>query len=639
MGYRQIPQEVFQKMMKKIIALTLCLLMLVPVFASCANADDEDPGAYINMYITDPVFNFDPARAYGNEAALKVVSLMFDNLFYLDSNGKVQKSLAKSYKIYEDDEKGEYKMIIDIKDTAWSDGTALLAQDVVDAWRRILNVTNSFEAAVLLYDIKNAKLAKEGELSIDDVGISALNEKQIEIFFTGKIDYDQFLKKLTSYALAPIRDTITNQPENMYDWAKKPTIFAASGPFKLRDVSYEKGAEKLILERNSYYFRDAEKHALDKTVKPYRLIVDFSKSAEEIMDLYSKGELFYVGNIPLSVRGQWASEAEKSDALSTHSYVFNTETIVRYYDEEAFKTLGTLPEIEETLVEGEDGEKIFAKAAVRQALSLVIDRKAIADKIIFAEAATGLVPNGVFNGDSKKVSFRSQSNDLIEKAANANEALSKASALLTSAGVEAKKFMFTISVPAYDDVHMAIAKEVQAAWNSLGFHVEILAIDVVTNLHIDTQTGISIDGIRDDIFAERYDSGKFEVATIDFTALSVDAFTVLAPFAHGFSGGAAIKENSPDFNIPTHISGYNSKEYNAKIEAAFAEKNANKRAAILHEAEKILMTDLPIIPIVFNQNATLTSKELTGEKVSYYGTPIFTKLKLKNYEAYIPTEE
>ena len=121
-------------MMKKIIALTLCLLMLIPVFASCAKTDENDKGAYISMYLTDPVYNFDPARAYGNEAALKVISLMFDNLFYLDSNGKVQKSLAKSYKIYEDDAAEEYKMIIDIKETAWSDGNALTAQDVVDAW-------------------------------------------------------------------------------------------------------------------------------------------------------------------------------------------------------------------------------------------------------------------------------------------------------------------------------------------------------------------------------------------------------------------------------------------------------------------------------------------------------------------------
>lgn len=621
-------------MMKKIISLTLCLLMLIPVFASCANKNDDDKGAYISMYLTDPVYNFDPARAYGNESALKVISLMFDNLFVLNDNGKVEKSLAKSYKIYEDEEAEEYKMIIDLETTAWSDGTALLAQDVVDAWRRILNVTNSFDAAVLLYDIKNAKLAKEGEKSIDDVGISALNDYQIEIYFTGKIDYDQFLLKLTSYALAPIRETIIDQPENMYDWAKKPTLFAASGPFKLREVSYEKGAEKLILERNSYYFRDAEKDALDKEVKPYRLIVDYSKSAEEIMNMYANGQIFYVGNIPLSVRGNWKDQADTSDALSTHSYVINENTIVRYYDEEEFKTLSTLSDTDVELVEGEDGEKIFANASVRKALSLAIDRETIANKIVFAKEATGLVPHGVFNADSKKKTFREEGEDLIAP----KEKLTEAKNLLTGANVDPDKFMFTISVAAYDDVHMEIAKAVKDAWTLLGFHVEILAIDVIVNTHIDTVTDAPIDGIRDDIFAERYASGDFEVAAIDYTALSVDPFTVLAPFAYGYTGGAAIKANSPDFNIPCHISGYNSEAYNAKIAAAAAETDANARAAILHEAEKLLMDEMPIIPIIFNVNATLTSKSLSGEDVSYYGTPIFTKLKLKNYEDYIPAE-
>ena len=621
-------------MMKKILALTLCLLMLVPIFASCAKKDEDDKGAYIKMYLTDPVYNFDPARAYGNEAALKIVSLMFDNLFYIDSNGKVQKSLAKSYKVYEDDELKEYKMIIDIKQTSWSDGQVLIAQDVVDAWRRILNVANSYDAAVLLYDIKNAKFAKEGEVSIDSVGISALNETQIEIHFEEPIDYDQFIIKLSSYALAPIRESIVNQTINPYDWAKKPTLFEASGPFKLVELSYEKGAEGLVLERNDKYFRDEEKHAIDKSVTPYQLIVDYSKTDEEIMELYEAGELFYVGDIPLSVRGAWADKAKVSDALSTHAYTVNTNAVVRYFTEEGFDKLTSIPKDSEAPVEGVDGEKIFAKKEVRQALSIAIDRKAIADKVVFAEAASGLVPNGVFNSSSKRKTFRDKSDELIASSAN----IADAKKLLTNAGVDASKFMFTISVAAYDDVHMAIASEVKNAWTALGFHVEILAIDVIVNTDKDKTTEESIDGIRDDVHAERLADGKFDVAAFDFTAYSVDAFTVLAPFAKGFTGGAAIKPNSSKFSIPTHVSGYDSKEYNTLIEKAFKEKNADKRADILHDAEKVLMTDMPIIPIVFNQNATLISKELTGEKVSYYGTPIFTKLNLKNYQDHIPAD-
>ena len=624
-----------KKMMKKIIALTLCLLMLVPIFASCAKKDEDDKGAYITMYLTDPVYNFDPARAYGNEAALKIVSLMFDNLFYLDSNGKVQKSLAKSYKVIEDEDQNEYKMIIEIKETYWSDGQMLIAQDVVDAWRRILNVANSFDAAVLLYDIKNAKLAKEGEVSIDSVGISALNETQIEIHFDGKIDYDQFILKLSSYALAPIRESIVNQTVSSYDWAKKPTLFEASGPFRLVELSYEKGAEGLVLERNDKYFRNEEKDAIDKSVTPYRLIIDYSKTAEEIMELYDNGELFYVGNIPLSVRGEWKDEAKKSDALSTHSYMINTEAVVRYYNAEKFETLTSIPKANDVPVEGVDGEKIFAIKEVRQALSLVIDREKIAEKVVFAEAATGLVPNGVFNGTSKKKTFRDKSEDLLATSAN----LAKAQELLKSVSITPSNFMFTISVAAYDDVHMAIAEEIKNAWCELGFHVEILAIDVKVNTDKDRTTDAPIDGIRDDVHAERMADGKFDVAAFDFTAYSVDAFSVLAPFAKGYTGGAAIKKNSPDFNIPTHVSGYNSSEYNALIDKAYAEKDADKRADTLHAAEKLLLDDMPIIPIVYNQNAVLISKKLTGEKVSYYGTPIFTKLNLKNYENYIPEDK
>ena len=47
----------------------------------------------------------------------------------------------------------------------------------------------------------------------------------------------------------------------------------------------------------------------------------------------------------------------------------------------------------------------------------------------------------------------------------------------------------------------------------------------------------------------------------------------------------------------------------------------------------------PIIPIIFNQTATLTHKDLSKISYTYYCVPNFKKTKLKNYEAYIPVEE
>lgn len=613
--------------------------MLLFAFAGCASSEeDEDLGAYIAMYIADPVYNFDPAYAYGNESALKIVSLLYENLFILGENGKPEKSLVKDYKI----DKEENTMLITMRDdTFWSDGTAVSANDVVFAWQRILDSSKSFEAAALLYDIKNARACKEGDVpSIDDVGVAALNKTELEIEFEEGVNYDNFLLKLTSYALAPLRSDIIGRTEKEIDWAKSSTTMVTSGPFRVRSVSYDPETAGLILERNSYYQRDFMKDKVDVSVKPYRLVIDYTLSGAEILSGYENGTLFYIGELPMDVRTtysleEWEKKADVSDALSTHSYLFNEKAIIRKYNEADFKKLsgsGTVyPEGEVV------GDAIFSKPEVRKALSLAINRTDIAKAVVFAEAANGLVPNGVYETTDKKKTFRD--NDSTGLALTAD--LTAAKNLLTSAGVKASDYMFAISVPAYDSVSLEIAKMVQAAWGTsgLGFHVAINAISTVDNQDKVLSTGSVIAGVKDDIFWENYYAGKYEVVAFDYTALSVDPFSVLAPFAKGYTGGASVLPNSADFNVAVHNCGYDSKDYNAKIQAAFDEKDLAKRAKLLHEAEDILMKDLPIVPVVFNKTITMKHKDLSKVKYDFLQNPIFTKAKLKNYEDYIPAEE
>ena len=598
-------------MMKKVVALLLCLLMVVPVFASCAKKSEDDLGAYISMYLTDQVYDLDPMHAYGNESALRLVSLVFDNLFVLDEKGKVKKSLAKSYKIVEDEANEEYGMVITLAETYWNDNVLITANDVLYAWTRILSSDNSSGAAALLYDIKNARAAKEGDVSIDKVGISAQMD-EVHITFEGKIDYDQFLLNLTSYSLVPLREDKVSKSD---DWAKKPSTICSSGPFKLREVSYEAGDEHMILERNAYYFRNYLKDKVDKSVTPYRIIVDYTMTDEEIMAAYEDGKLFFVGDIPLSVRGSYGEDvADIKDALSTHLYVLNQNVEI-------------------------NGEKIFADAKVREALSLAIDREVIAEAIYYAEAATALVPYGVFDSTSKKDLFREVGGDILASKADT----SAADALLNEAGITNRSnYSFSISVPAYDEVHVKIAEMVCAAWCELGFDVKVNAIETIANDDVQESTGEVFKDIRDDIFAENLRAGKFEVVAIDYVAYSADPFSVLAPFAKAYSGNALLSIGEGMnivYEIPTHMSGYDSEEYYELIDSAFDEKDIKARSSILHDAEKLLLEDLPVIPIVFNKTATLEHKNLSKVKYTYYGTFIFTKTKLKDYLLYIPEEE
>lgn len=615
-------------MTKRVLSLVLCLIMLATAFVGCGKKDENDKGAYINMYLTDMVYDFDPVHAYENESNLRIVSLLFDNLFVLDDNGKVKKSLAKSYKIEENEAAGEYKMFIELKDTCWTDNIPVTAADVVYAWKRVIASEDSYEVASLLFDIKNARAVKEGDASIDDIGAYALNEKTVEIEFEGKIDYDQFLLNLTSYALVPLREEKVSKTD---DWAKKPATIVTSGPFRLRTASYEEGEERIVLERNSYYYRDIKKDALDKSVTPYRIVIDYTKSAEDIMKDYNDGKIFFVGDIPLSVRNTYKDDANITDGLSTHSYILNQNAVVRYYRADSFATLESNRCVyNDNLKEGVDGEKIFANKDVRKALSLAIDRQAIADAAVFAKAATGLVPYGVFDSNSVKKSFREVGGDIIATGAKMDDA----KAALAASGVDASKFMIALTVAAYDEVHMMIAEKVKAAWETLGFHVAINAIDVIEN--DDKYLEVVASDIRDDIFAETYRAGKFDVIAVDYHAYSADAFSALARLATKFSGRGMDMVN---YKATPHYSGYDSQEYNDKIEAAFAEKNIEKRAVLLHEAEKIALEDMPVIPIIFNQNANLVSKDLSKVGATYYCPAIFTKTKLKNYEAYLPVEE
>ena len=599
--------------MKKILALLLCLIMILTSLAGCGNKEKENDGAEIKMYISDPVYNFDPAEAYRNEAALKIVSLMFDNLFVMNEDGKVEKSLVKSYKI----DKEKNSMFIELRnDTYWSDGNSVTANDVVFAWQRLLDPANSFEAASLLYDIKNAKAAKEGLVTIDDIGISALNNTDVQIMFEDRaIDYDSFLNKLTSYALVPLREDVLSRVAVANDWAKSPTIMVSSGPFRLRTVSYAPENAGIILERNAYFRRNFMKDAVDEGVTPFRLIVDYTKKGDDILAAFEAGEIFFVGDIPLSSRSkytleEWKKNADVNDALSTHTYVLNENAEI-------------------------NGEKLFANSNVRTALSLAINREEIANAIVFAKAATGIVPNGVFNANTKNKTFRDEASNGISTSPNKDAALAK----LSEANIKPAKYSFNISVPAYDEVHVKIAEMVAAYWSDLGFKVSVKTVATKDNGDKALTTNEKIAGVKDDLFAEALAKGEFDVAAFDYVAYSADAFSVLAPFANGYAGTATGNHNSPVFEIKPHISGYNSTAYNEKIAAAEKETNADTRAALLHEAEDILMADMPIIPIVFNMNATMQSKELSKVDFTYYQTAVFTKTVQKDYEKYLTTAQ
>ena len=721
-------------MLKKIIALLLCVLMMIPLFSSCAKRDENDMGPMITMYLSDEIYNFDPAYAYYNATTLNIVSMMFETLFKLDGNGKIQNALVDTYEYIENPAKDEYKLVLSLKDTCWSNKDPVTADNVMYAWKRLLNANNSFEAASLLFDIKNARAVKEGDVTIDDLGVEANSSKILTVYFEGPIDLDAFLLNLTSVVTAPLPES---HIEKDADWAKKGSTMICSGPFKLGKTRYvnvdssnfeiaKDSTDKIyceddyaldewnkpikttttevkklsyfVLERNNYYYRNPEEDKIDKYVTPHRLLfycrmspnalADGAYPTEEVWENtvklngirleneFKNNFTFYLANIPYALRGNADStimqNAKVSDSMSTFSLYLNQNAMVND---------GT-----------ETGYALFANKDVRKALSLAIDRKAIADAVVFGEAATGLVPNGVFEAGPSKTKllfftekakmFRDNANnDLISSTAD----MAAAQALLAGAGITPSNYSFSINVASYDDANIVATRMIADSWRQLGFNVSVKEVQTIQNNDvlkaIANEANNVMTDICDDLFVESITRATFEVVAFDYTAFSADAYSVLSSFAKSFAG-MAVDMESENYDINPHRTGYDSKEYNDLMEAIyyvpyFASLNREtdssflgiyenkeefqatydavkavydkygitpttvvdewktQKATLLHKAEELLISDLPIIPVLFNQHADVyKGEQLTDITSNYYVPTVFTEAMLENYLDY-----
>lgn len=585
--------------MKKLLALTLAVVLLSATLVSCGTTLEKDAegnldrGAVINMYLTDEVYDFDPQQPVNDDAKLKILHLLFEGLTKLNSKGKWEKAMMDSYTVNPDDRDG-YSITIELKSSKWTDGRPVQAGDFVTSWKRLVDTNNKGEAASLLYDIKNARAINLGDVSVDDLGVSAVDTYTLKVTFENEnVDLDRFFTNLSSIALVPLReDVLARYGET---WSSVTNAVISNGPFTVKAAN-ENG--EIRIERSSYYYRDTEANEyLDTYVIPYRLVTDHSVDLADQLKAMDENSVFYLGNLPLAERAEYAKKAEVSDMMSTLTYYFNTEN------------------------------DLFKDADVRRGLSLAIDREKIAKILTFAEPAEGVIPEGAFD-TSYKTSFRKEGGKLIESSANIDEAKKL---------IGNKKGSFSITVRD-NEADIAVAEYVAEVWGELGFKVKIEKTGTRAETGIDPATKSVTEYVVDE-FDEAYANGDFDVIAVDMTMASPDAFGTLAQFAADYSGNGIEMDAEAGYPYYPHITGFDSEEYLAIIEKAAKAESAADRAAALHEAEEMLLEEMPICPLVTLQSAYIKSKLLSGFDTDYYGVTDFKRVKMKNYMDYKPAED
>ncbi len=576
--------------MKKIIS-TLLALSLILGFALSMTAcgEPKDDGPEISVYLGEEIYDFDPTDYYVDSNASQFMSLLYEPLFTLNSKGKLKKDgIAKDYKV----DKDERKIIIELRETYWSDGVRVKAEDFVYAWGNVLlEPNNANPAAALLYDIENAAEIKNCQIdSIYELGAKATDVYELTITYREGADYKQLLKNLAAIETAPLRKSAVSGAEGY--WSKLTTSIVTNGPFMISNIDYTN--HSLTVIRNEGYHQSPDVKDPTEIVNPGKLVSFTALGEGDTALSYSDIEektVFYMGNASLAERSENKDNAKVADLLSTYTYVFNTE-----------KELFKIPE-------------------VRQALSLAIDRDAIIEAITFGKAATSFLPDTVLN--HKGDSF---SDDLISTSDN----LEEARRLLESVKLPSNKNIeLTVNK---DEESIAIANLVKAAWDSLGFNVTVNAVASQITKNV---TEESFYDSKLQVLVKEASRGDrdFDVIGIDWNMYSSDPFVALSAFSVDYSGcGVELPEGRVHYGS---FGGYVDEEYNELIKSAYETSDKATRNEILKEAEAKLVDSACIIPLVFNQSFAFVSKDISKLVTDGFGHFVLTDLKQKNYEDYL----
>ena len=249
------------------------LVLFLLLFAGCQKAPKHPEHKQIlRTCISADINSMDPRKGV-DMLSQGVVRSLFAGLVYLDQDLIPQLDIASSYTVSDD-----YKTyIFFLKDCKWSDGSPITASDFEETWKSALTPAFSSGNTNLFYFIKNGRKAIHGTVSIDQVGIQALDDKTIKIEL--EKPHSHFLSVLTNSVFSPVHSSMRYTPLNY-----KHLI--SSGPFRLKNYLLQ---NQITLEKNPYYW-NADQIRLQEI--DYYVIKDQSTA----FMMFEKGEIDWLGD-------------------------------------------------------------------------------------------------------------------------------------------------------------------------------------------------------------------------------------------------------------------------------------------------------------------------------------------------------
>lgn len=316
----------------------------------------------------------------------EVVRDLFEGLMNQDEDGNLVPGVATGFTT--NDTKDVYTFTL--RDNAkWSNGDPVVAGDFVYAWKRAVNpeLSSPYAWFMELMSIENASAIIAGEMPIDDLGVTAIDDHTLEVRLSAPLPY--FAQMTTHSTTFPAPQKVI---EEFGDEWTKPGNIVSNGAYVLTEHLPN---ERSVRERNPMYW-DNDNTIVEKVVA---LVINDENVA---LTRYMAGELdrteVPAGQYP-RLKEEHPEEAISFPRLCNYYYTFNLS---------------------------DSGPEAFKDNRVRQALSLAVDRKVIVENIMaggqpeaytFApEATAGFTVPAVEMASMSQAERDSLAKELLEEA-------------------------------------------------------------------------------------------------------------------------------------------------------------------------------------------------------------------------------
>lgn len=458
-----------KKFLKKAVLLGAALLAFSPIAELSAATVAAQEEQVLNLAIGSEPPTIDPALATDSTSGA-IIKNVFEGLTAMNNEGEVLPAAAESWEVSEDG----LTYTFTLRDgNVWSNGDPVTASDFEFAWKRVLNPETASQYASILYVLEGAEAYNSGEGEADAVGVTAVDEKTLEVKLANPTSF--FLELTAFYTYMPVHQATVEADAN---WALDAgDAYVSNGPFSLQEWAHS--SHYVLVKSDSYW--DAENVALD-TVNVQIIEAESTANAE-----FQAGGIDYLGSPYSTV---------SLDAIDL--YRANEELNIAPYAAIYWYKLNTTDEV-------------TSNVNIRKALALAIDRQGLVDNITKGGQlpALGLVPPTIAGFEDDRGYFADADYDAAkEYLATGLEELGLA---------DASELTINISINT-SEAHSTIAQFIQEGWaQNLGINV-------------------NIDNTEWQVYLERLNVLDFQVARLGWIADYNDASSFLDMYRTADSG-------------------------------------------------------------------------------------------------------